>query len=132
MFYPGERSLGQRQREARQLELKVEFSKAGPRAVYCGLRYYRLHRGWKPGWERHAFKEIFGTYPRLDDYGPPTQLPGFFIEEWVAARPKPKGRIPKPAPLVDAAERLPIKLDAATGFVENTLMTVEDLAEDWR
>jgi hypothetical protein len=104
----------------------------GPRRIYGALLDYALRKNWRPGWAAFAFKEVFGTWPRDQDRaGGRCALGNFLIEEWAASRPKRPRRIPKPAPLVDAAERPPVKVDAS-GFVEGTLMTEEDFSVAWR
>jgi hypothetical protein len=79
-------------------------------------------RGWKPGWAAHAFKEIFGVWPRREDRGELVQIEDSLIERWVSGRPKKK-RIAKPAPLLEAIE-VPKPISA--------LMQPEDWEVQWR
>jgi hypothetical protein len=109
----------------------VRFLALGPARVYAGLDAYRIGRGWKWGWTAHAFKEIFGVWPRREDrLSEPAILDGYIVEEWVAGRKKKPTRIKavKPAPLLERAVPPP-KLDAS-GFVQGTLMSLADFEVD--
>jgi hypothetical protein len=85
-------------RDARRNEVLEELLGTGPRSVYAGLLMYARTKKYNPGWAAHAFKEIYGTWPRPQDRRvEPQALPNFLIEEW-AARRKRKPR-PRPLPL---------------------------------
>lgn len=126
----GEASVGLMARDLRRKEVTVRLLALGPERVFAGLRAYAFGRQWKPGWAAHAFKEIFGAWPRREDrYDPPETLEGFIVEEWLAVRKKPQRiKAAKSAPLIDRAAE-PMVVDAS-GFVQNTLMTAEDFGVD--
>jgi hypothetical protein len=84
-------------RDARRNEVVQELLGTGPRAVYAGLLMYaqthhkRDGSPYDPGWAAHAFREIYGTWPRSQDRNvEPKALPNYLIEEWTAGR-KRKG-----------------------------------------
>jgi hypothetical protein len=60
----------------------------GPRRIYAGLLHHARAQGWKPGWAFHAFKEIFGTGPRLRDQQGPPMPPPLELKAWISMRPK--------------------------------------------
>jgi len=74
-------------RDAQRNKVVEKLSAAGPPAVYAGLLAYALAKNYKTGWAAHAFKEIFGAWPRAADrHVRPQALPDFLIDEWVAGR----------------------------------------------
>lgn len=79
-------------RDARRNEVLEELLGTGPSAVYAGLLMYGRTRNYDPGWAAHAFREIYGTWPRPQDRRvEPKALPNFLVEEWAAGR-KRKGQ----------------------------------------
>jgi hypothetical protein len=92
-------------RNARRDEVLEALSAAGPRAVYCGCLDFAIRSGSQKatGYAAHLFREIFGTWPRPYDRGPPAPLPNFLIDEWVALR-KRNARPRNEAPKARAAE----------------------------
>ena len=84
-------------RNARRDEVLEALSAAGPRAVYCGCLDFAIRSGSQKaaGYAAHLFLEIFGTWPRPCDRGPPAPLPNFLIDEWAAGR-KRKARPRQP------------------------------------
>jgi len=85
-------------KDARRNEVLQELLGTGPRAVYAGLLMYAQVQKYDPGWAAHAFREIYGTWPRSSDRKvEPKGLPNFLIEEWAAGR-KRKPRM-QPLPL---------------------------------
>jgi hypothetical protein len=81
------------QRKAQRNELLVEFSAAGPTAVYAALRHYAISRGWKRGSAFYAFKEIFSAPPRpQDERAEPAPLPNdpneLLVADWHRLRKK--------------------------------------------
>jgi hypothetical protein len=90
-------------KDARRNEVLQELLGTGPRAVYAGLLMYAQVKNYDPGWAAHAFREIYGTWPRPQDRKvEPKALPNFLIEEWAAGR-KRKPR-QQPLPLFNQGE----------------------------
>jgi hypothetical protein len=87
------RGEAQTRRRARQVEVLVMLHAMTPREVYGGLFGYTQSRGSPKaaGWTSHMFKEIYGTWPRKQDRGPPTEPPGVILE-WISMRPKKSKR----------------------------------------
>jgi hypothetical protein len=65
----------------------LAIAATSPREVYCGLLWYARHRRWKDGWAAHAFREIYGMWPRSQDKGEPARLSPE-LEAWISTRPK--------------------------------------------
>ena len=111
-------------RDARRNEVLEELLGTGPRAVFGGLLWHAQSKNYNPGWAAHAFKEIFGIWPRQEDRTEAATLPGDLIEQWAAQRkPSTKIRKQKPAPLVD---RMSAPEVDENGFVQGTLTRPED------
>jgi hypothetical protein len=89
--YPGQRKLKALVRRNDHDARVVVLLRLGPKAVYGGLLWIRDQRGYRRGWEKHAFRELYGTEPRPQDKGEPLRPP-VALEEWVNARPKKKKR----------------------------------------
>jgi hypothetical protein len=92
--YPGERTFKTLTRRADQDDLLLALLRLGPKHVYAGLLWVQQDRNYARGWVGHAFREIFGTWPRPQDKGAPAQPP-VELEAWISARPKrrrPKAR----------------------------------------
>jgi hypothetical protein len=89
MSLSDQRAISRLAHNTRREELLEELSAAGPQAVYGALLGYAHTRNYKTGWCAHAFREIFGAWPRPQDRcGEAEPLPGFLIEEWVALSPR--------------------------------------------
>jgi hypothetical protein len=88
---PGERVLRRLQRKMRRDAILVELIRLGPRTVYGMLLAKRVERGFRHGWEVHAFKEIFGAPPRMRDWTDPI-LPNAALDRWFELRPKRQQR----------------------------------------
>lgn len=103
MLYPGERGVRSLDRDNSTDVLLQDIRRLGPRVVYGGLLWYARFRGWKEGWAAHAFKEIFGTWPRPQDRGEPICMIGTELEEWVVRRKKsaPAGQKRPPMSFAD-------------------------------
>jgi hypothetical protein len=85
-------------RDARRHEMLEELLGTEPRAVYCACLDFAIRSGSQKaeGYAANLFMEIFGTWPRPCDRGPPAPLANSLIEEWVAGRkrkPRPQ-RLP--------------------------------------
>lgn len=67
----------------------LAIARMPPRDVYGGLLRHAQSKGSKKaaGWTSHMFKEIYGTWPRPQDKGPPTE-PTTELQKWIAMRPK--------------------------------------------
>jgi hypothetical protein len=89
--YPGERTFKALVRRNDHDALLLALVRLGPKRVYAGLLGHARHHRFKDGWAAHAFKEIFGTWPRPQDRGQPTRPP-VELEEWVSGRPRRKRR----------------------------------------
>ena len=79
MLFPGERSVRNIAREANTEILLERIHKQGPRAVYGDLFWYAQLHHWKSGRASFAFKEIFGTWPRLRDKCEPMRWEGLSL-----------------------------------------------------
>ncbi len=79
--------------KAQRNELIEKLHAIEPRAVYCGCLEFAIRSGSQkaPGYAANLFKEIFTTWPRSCDRGPPAPLPDFLIEQWVDLRKKKRG-----------------------------------------
>lgn len=80
------------QQLARKADVLITLAGMSPREVYCGLLWYARngpHRPWKDGWAAHAYREIFGIWPRPEDKGEPA-CSTVQLEEWIAKRRKPR------------------------------------------
>lgn len=118
--------------------LLLQLCQLERRAVYCGFLDYAIRRGSQkaPGYAAHLFQEVFGTWPRPCDRGPPAALPNFsLIREWLVDREKRDRKkrrvikIEKPAPLLVPIEHQ-LEIDA-NGFIPGTYMTPADFEVDW-
>ena len=73
--YPGERTFKAVARRNDDDARLLTVLRLEPKRVYGGLLWHAGEQKWKPGWAWHAFKEIYGTWPRAQDRGPPTRPP---------------------------------------------------------
>jgi hypothetical protein len=91
LCYPGDRTLKAIIRRHDRDVLLGEVLRLGPTAVYRGLLGHARDLGFNDGWAAHAFKEIFGAWPRPQDRAEPT-LPPVEVEEWIASRARRRRR----------------------------------------
>lgn len=80
-------------RDARRNEVLEELLGAGPRAVYAGLLMYARKKNYNPGWAAHAFREIYGTWPRPQDRRVEPEE-NFLIDEWASGRKRRRPSAP--------------------------------------
>jgi hypothetical protein len=90
-------------RNTRQNALVGKLRAVDPQLVYGGLIAYAQPRRkangepWNaPGWAKHAFVEIFGSWPRNQDHRANPATPDWLIgliAEWAAGRKRPR-RVP--------------------------------------
>jgi hypothetical protein len=78
-------------RDAQRNVLLDKLRAAEPPATYCDCLNFAIRNGSQkaPEYAAHLFREIFGTWPRSCDRGPPAplpNLPNLSIDEWVALR----------------------------------------------
>jgi hypothetical protein len=91
-----EQRINRMVRQSRCRALRIYLRQQGAKAVYCGLLYYARRqrkkdgRPWSDGFAYYGFIDIFGIGPQPSDYGPPIQMPGPELEEWISVRPKRK------------------------------------------
>src|SRR5215472_14980111 len=84
-------------RDAQRNEVVEKLRAAGPRTTYGDCLNFTIRSGSQKatGYAAHLFREIFGTWPRPCDRGPPAPLPNCLIDEWVAGRKrKARPRLP--------------------------------------
>jgi hypothetical protein len=86
---PAYRRARRCQRLAQKTSNLLALAAMSPREIYRGLLWIRNQRKYRPGWEWHAFRELFGTEPRPRDKGEPVR-PSIELEEWINARQKRK------------------------------------------
>lgn len=84
---PGELSVNTLINEAKRDAALQGCLQHGPRRIYSGLLHHARQQGWKDGAAAHLFKEIYGTWPRDEDRGPPIEPPPAVLE-WIQLRPK--------------------------------------------
>jgi hypothetical protein len=92
--YPGERTFKTLIRRNDHDAHVLALLRLGPKRIYAGLLWIRDQRKYRPGWEKHAFREFFGTDPRPRDKGAPARPP-IELEEWINTRQRrrrPKAR----------------------------------------
>jgi hypothetical protein len=89
---PKEQLINQIVRRADRQAGEIYLRRQGPKAIYGGLLWFAKARGYKPGWGSHAFRELYGTWPRARDRGEPLQMPGTKLEEWIYGRKKRPAR----------------------------------------
>lgn len=90
--YPGERTFKALVRRNDHDARVTALLQAGSRRIYAGLLWIREQRKYRWGWEKHAFRELFGVEPRPQDRsGAPVQPP-VELEEWVVARQRRRRR----------------------------------------
>lgn len=58
-----------------------------PRAVYSWLLWVAHNRGFKPGWVKHKFREIFGKWPKPTTPVVP-EAPDTLLVEWLGIERK--------------------------------------------
>lgn len=58
-----------------------------PRKVYSWLLWIAQNRGFKPGWVKHKFHEIFGKWPRPTTPVEP-EAPDTLLVEWLGIERK--------------------------------------------
>jgi hypothetical protein len=76
-------------RLANQADVLIALVGMSPREIYRGLIGHARHRRWKDGWAAHAFRELYGIWPRPQDKGEPTRPP-VALEEWISTRKRRK------------------------------------------
>ena len=91
---PAYRRARRCQRLARKTSNLLALAAMSPRDVYCGLLWMRKQRKYRPGWEKHAFRELFGIEPRAEDKGGAPVRPPVELEEWINTRQKRKRASP--------------------------------------
>lgn len=77
------------QRLARHADVLIALAEMSPGEIYRGLIGHARHRRWKDGWAAHAFRELYGIWPRPQDKGEPTRPP-VALEEWISTRKRRK------------------------------------------
>ena len=85
---PGERRFKALVRRNDHDARVIALLRLGPQRVYAGLLWVQRDRNYNRGWIGHAFRELYGTWPRPRDEGAPMR-PSSEFEEWLASR-KPK------------------------------------------
>ena len=84
---PGQRSLNILIKSVDRDAARQACLRHGAKRIYAGLLHHTRKQGWKDGSASHMFKEIYGTWPRDQDKGPPMEPPPA-ISEWISLRPK--------------------------------------------
>lgn len=85
--YPGERTLKALVRRNDHDARVIALLQLGPRRVYAGLLWWQQMKNYDRGWIGHAFRELYGTWPRPRDKGAPVRPP-VELEGWINARRK--------------------------------------------
>jgi hypothetical protein len=86
--YPGERTFKALVRRNDHDARVIALLRLGPQRVHAGLLWWQQMKNYNRGWIGHAFRELYGTWPRPRDKGAPMR-PSIELEEWLASR-KPK------------------------------------------
>jgi hypothetical protein len=80
-------------RGAQRDEIALKICAAGPRAVYAALLYHAQIKNHDLGWAKHAFREVFGGWPRPRGRVAPAPLPDqLLIETWTKLYKKRKAK----------------------------------------
>jgi hypothetical protein len=94
---PYDRAVKRLERRWHREALLDDLRRIKPATAYADCLNFTIRSGSQKaaGYAAHLFLEIFGTWPRPCDRGPPAPLPNFLIDEWAAGR-KRKARPRQP------------------------------------
>jgi hypothetical protein len=70
-------------RLAVQADVLIALAAMSPREIYAGLLWVQQAKQHKRGWVAHAFRELFGGWPRPRGNIEP-QRPSIALEQWVS------------------------------------------------
>jgi hypothetical protein len=95
--HPGERTLKTLIRRNDHDARVLVLLRLGPSRVYAGLLWWAQMKDYDRGWAAHAFRELYGTWPRPRDRGEPAR-PSIELEEWLSTHPKKRPRVAAATP----------------------------------